>query len=188
MTEAVQTEIPGLEDLLDETKQAPYNAILKVWKSILDSTENVRKESINPAWAVKITTSYPQLCFADLPHYQTLLYDKIDQLRSALQVEIDTDEECLKVVSAEDDLQQNYNHYLNLLILWQKLVLTWELEWNCEDPDAAVDLASIADTHKMFFSNEGLVALLEQIKFEFTDEIQAMLSKELEELKKEYTS
>lgn len=188
MTEAAQTEIPGLEEIMEKAESAPYNPVLKIWQTLLSAAQNVRNESITPQWAVKVTQDYPQLSFADMPFYRDMLYNKIDLFKEVLNIEIESDDECLKVISPEEDLERNGRLYLNVLILWQKLILTWELDWNCEDPDAAVELATIADVHKMFFADNGIVALLEEIKFEMTDDKRELLTEELEELKNGYSS
>ena len=80
-------------------------------------------------------------------------------------------------------MEHNSHHYLNVLLNWQKAILTWELDWDCTSPDAAVDLAALVEVHKMFFDGTGISSLLDQIKFEFTEEHQALLAEELAALK-----
>jgi hypothetical protein len=175
-----------VEDILSEAEDTPYNPVLKVWREVLESSKEVRKERITPQWATRVIAGHSGIQFEDMPHYRDLYYDKIDQLTDVLQAEIDTDDECLKHTSIEEDGQNNNTHYLNVIIGWQKTILTWELDWDCTHVDAAIELATIADVHKMFFGDVGLASLLDQINFEFTDDAQELLFKELEDLKQNW--
>ena len=71
---------------------------------------------------------------------------------------------------------------------WQKVILSWELDWDCTSPSAAVEIASIIEVHKMFFGDTGMVTLLDQINLEFTEDMQQQLMVELEELKENWTN
>ena len=177
-----------VQDILDESPEAPYHTILQVWTSILSASDNVRKERITPQWANRVIGSHAQIHFDDMPHYRDLYYDKIDQLKDVLQAEIDSDEECLKQPTAEEDVQNNSFHYLNVIINWQKVILSWELEWDCTHIDAPLELATIIEVHKMFFDQTGLTSLLDEIKFEFTDEQRELLTAELEVMKQEWNA
>lgn len=181
--DAAEAEFPALDDATAE-----YHAILKVWRELLRPAEDVRKERVQPAWASRICSTYPQMVFSDMTVYRDLYFDRVDILRDVLVLEIGTDDECLKVSTPEEDVEQNSQHYRNLLRDWQLKILGWEMDWDCEDKDAAADLASLAEVHKMFFSQQGVTAYLDNIGFQYTEADQAELSKELEEYKeyKEY--
>lgn len=187
MTENVDAELT-VEDILAEAEDTDYHTILQVWTAVLKSSEDVRTERITPQWANRIINAHAQILFEDMPHFRDLYYDKIDQLREVLQAEIDTDDECLNYASPEEDVEHNSIHYLNVIINWQKVILSWELDWDCTHVDAPLELASIVEVHKMFFDQTGLTSLLDNIKFEFSDEHRELLTLELEEMKREWGS
>lgn len=166
----------------------PYNTLLKVWAEVIGASKSVRKERINPQWAVRVTSTHAQVFLQDMPEYRDLYYDKIDQLLEALQAEIDTDDECLNYTTVEEDLANNHAHYVNVVFSWQKLILSWELDWDCENESAAVELATIIDVHKMFFGDVGLISLFDNIGFDFSEDLQQQLFEELEELKNNWNS
>ena len=142
--EAVEEQLT-VEDILNDADKVEFHPILRVWQEILDSSKQVRQERITPQWALRVITSHPDMHFADMPDYRDLYYQSIDELAEALKVEIETDDECLKYTSAEEDAEKNTFHYLNVIIAWQKIILTWELDWDVEAPDAPVQLAVISE-------------------------------------------
>ena len=176
-----------VEDILGYAQDVPYSPILKMWREILLSSKTVRKERITPQWATRVVSTHADLSFSDMPHYRDLYYAKLDELLAGLQAELDTDEEWEAPTTPEEDAELNNLHYLNVIISWQKTILSWELGWDCEQHDAAIELATISDVHKMFFGNVGLTSLLDQIDFEFTETAQDLLRAELEEMKANWT-
>jgi hypothetical protein len=188
MTEHVEEAELTVEDILNDADKVEFHPILRVWQEILDSSKQVRQERITPRWALRVITSHPEMHFADMTDYRDLYFQSIDELAEALKVEIETDDECLKYTSAEEDAEKNTFHYLNVIIAWQKIILTWELDWDVEAPDAPVQLAVISEVHKMFFGEVGLTSLLDQINFEFTEDSQNLLRAELEELKENWAN
>lgn len=187
MTENTQEAELTVEDIL-EAEQPEYHPLIRVWSEVIASSKEVRKEKINPQWAARVTSAHRQVFYQDMPEYRDLYYDKIDQLAEALQAEVDTDDECFNYTSPEEDIEHNSVHYINILFSWQKVILSWELDWDCTSPSAAVELASIIEVHKMFFGETGLTSLLDQINFEFNEALQEQLFLELEELKQNWTN
>lgn len=187
MTENVETteEQLTVEDILDQAPE--FHPILKVWLEVLDASKTVRQERITPQWALRVVTTHTGMTFQDMPTYRDMYYQGIDELAEALRTEIDSDDECLNYTSAKEDVESNTFHYINVILSWQKIILTWELQWDVEDDQAAVELAVISDIHKMFFGEVGLTSLLDQINFEFTEDSQDLLRAELEELKQNWT-
>lgn len=187
MTENVETteEQLTVEDILDQAPE--FHPILKVWQEVLDASQQVRKEKINPQWALRVVQAHTEMTFGDMPAYRNAYYARIDQLIESLHAEIDGDDECFNATTPEEDAELNSVHYLNILFTWQKQILSWELGWDCTAPDAGVQLAAIIEVHKMFFGEVGLVSLLDQINFEFPEAVQEQLMLELEELKQNWT-
>ena len=183
MSDTTMPEFDTVQDILDEANKAPYHSILEVWREVLAPAHKERKTKITPQWANRICTMYRELAFADMLEFRDRYFDKIAELETILLVEIESDDECLNVTSPEEDVEHNNHHYLNILIDWQRAFLSWELAWDCADPDAAIELAAISEVHRMFFDQNGLTALLDQIKFEFTDDDRDLLAASLQELR-----
>jgi hypothetical protein len=168
-------------DVLD---QAPsFHTILEVWRAILTPALDEKRSRITPQWASRICQKYPGMQFADMLEFRDRYFDKIEQLLALLSAEIETDDECLNRQTEEEDAEHNAGHYISILTDWQLAVLGWEMDWDCADPCAAIELAAIAETHEMFFGQTGLTALLDQINFEFTDMHRDALSLALQSYK-----
>jgi len=183
MSEDTQQSDLTVEDILAEADTAPYHTILEVWREVLKPAAAERTVKIAPQWANRICSTYREVSFRDIPAFRDSYFDKIDELKEILDVEINSDVECFNMTSAEEDVELNSHHYLNLLIEWQKALLEWELEWDCTHPDAATDLAAISEVHRMFFDPTGLTSLLDNIQFEVTDADRDLLTTELETLR-----
>lgn len=162
-----------LAKLNDAGDVAPYNAILKVWRAILDPAEDgLLNDPITPMWANRITSSYREVNFCDMDEVKTRYYEKLLELRDLLDLEINSDEECLNVADATEDREQNAKHYVNLLLQWQLAVVGWEVNWRHDDPAAGAEIAAISEVQQMFFGSpqrQGLTAYLESINLEITD-------------------
>ena len=191
MREMAETEADFIEpaeeltvqDILDDANSAPYNSILRIWAEVLKPAEQERYKKITPQWANRICNTYRELNFADVPKFRDSYFDKILELANILDLESATDDECLNVTTPEEDVQHNTFHYLNVLIDWQKALLSWELAWDCTDECAAAELAAISEVHRMFFDQNGLTALLDQIKFVMTDDHRDLLAASLQEMR-----
>src|SRR5690242_15373030 len=139
-------------------EKATFVPVLKAWREALKPAAKDATARIEPSWASRICAQYPQLTFGDMVEFRSRYFGKIAALQAILDAEIDTDEECLNTTSPEEDVAQNAMHYKNLLTDWQLQFVEWEMAWDCADPGAAAELAAMSEVHKMFLSQEGLVA------------------------------
>jgi hypothetical protein len=162
-----------------------FHPVLQVWQRVLEPAAGEAKtEKVTPQYATRILQSYPGLTYADMVDVRDLYYGKILELSAILDAEIGTLEQPFEYFDKpEVDAEENATHYKALLTDWQKQFLTWELAWDCTSPTAAAEVAAISEVHKMFFGPTGIVAYLDNIKLEFTEDDQAALAAELEELK-----
>lgn len=183
MTDTTIPDDLTVQDILDEANAVGYHTILEVWREILKPAEGELAKKIAPQWANRIVATYQGVGFADVADFRDLYFSKIIELARILDLEIEGDDECLKFTTAEEDVKFNSHHYINVLTDWQKTFLTWELDWDTTHPDAAIELAAISEVHKMFFEQTGILGLLEQIKFEFTDADRDALAAALEDLR-----
>jgi hypothetical protein len=181
-----QQDRDDLEALNSEEDTPPYHTILESWRAVLQGSAGQEKVRPTPQWCNKLVASYNGLTYDACYALRDLLFARINKLREILEAEIDSDDECLNYTSAEEDRSENLVHYKALLLNWQLEILRWELEWDCLNPDAAADLASISEVHKMFFEpGMGLVQWLENIQLEFTESDQIDLANALNALKEE---
>lgn len=189
MTEPVESielseqDEKDIAKLLEENAEPEFHPVLEVWREVLANGPELAKEKVSPQWASKIVATYAGVAFKDMEDVQAQYFDKIAELAKILDLEIATDAECLTYRSPEVDKEENAAHYKNLLRDWQLTFLQWELDWNCRDPYAAVELAAISEVHKMFFGPTGLTAYLDNIQFEFTEQDQTDLAEALMELR-----
>lgn len=175
------TETSEQQELIDEAADAPYHTVLELWQKVLQASHTSDGvKVITPQWATRITTSYPELTFQDMPAYRDVYFERIWELLDILNAVIEEDPERLGKTSAEEDRQENGPIYLTLLLDWQKAILQWELEWDCTAAAAAIKLAAAAEVHKMFFAEQGFTALLDQIQLEFTEDVRQMFADALE--------
>lgn len=165
-------------DLLEEAAKAPYHTILEVWSKVLEPNAKLR---MTPQWANRIISTYNGLSFHDMGSFKDRFTSKVEQLADILRTVIEEDEEALKRVTSEEDATLNHHHYMTVLFAWQQAILMWELEWEWAGASAAAELAAISEVHKMFFAQEGLASLLDQIGFQFDDTDREALAAMLEE-------
>jgi hypothetical protein len=157
-------------DISEFIEGAPsFHTILEVWATILAPARKEANAHITPQWASRICGKYDQMEFRDMPEFRDRYFAKIAELEAILLDVISQDDECLNQTSAEEDVEHNSQHYIDILTQWQVAVLGWEMDWNCTEITAAAELAAISEVHIMFFGEVGLTALLDQIQFEFTD-------------------
>lgn len=177
-------EIPDdVSELTDGGHEAtPYRSLLEIWRAVIEPAAHgeMRKDPISPQWATKMVTTYPGIGFAQVSAIHHGVFDLAAELGDLLDEEIASDDECLKVTSAEEDVEQNSGHYRNMLIAWQTHLMLLELSWNPDEPGAAVDLAVLSEVQQMFLGQTGLVAHLDSIGFQYTEEDQQELAQRLQ--------
>ena len=161
-----------------------YHTILQVWREVLKNARTEQHKKVTPQWANRIVTSYRGIEFQDMNLFRNRYFTKVLVLLDILEEEIETDEQCLTYTSAEEDVQFNSNHYLHVLTNWQVQFLQWELHWDCSALDAATELASLSEVHRMFFADQALTTLLDSIGFQYTDENRTELVEQLEAVRK----
>lgn len=179
--ETVEFDVPDDASELDPPEPAQYRTLLEIWRAVLEPARgtSMRSEPIGPQWATKIVSTYPGVGFADVVDVHEGVFSMVEEMAAILDDEIATDEECLNRVNAEEDAQENAEHYRNLLAGWQVHLLTEELAWHPSDRNAAVQLAVLSEVQQMFLGQTGLVAHLDSIGFQFTEQDQEALQQKL---------
>jgi hypothetical protein len=156
-----------------------FHPILMVWREILKPARDELDSRITPQWASRIVATYRDVAYADMPTMRDRYYGKVIELLDMLNDEIATDDECLGYTTPEEDVEHNSGHYKNLLRDWQLRFLSWELDWDCTDASAGVELAAISEVHKAFFGETGVTQYLDNIRFEYTEADQSELAEAL---------
>lgn len=184
MSEQIVTD-EEIEDFIGEGPDdgPEYHTVLEVWKAVLSNAPGEAAQEVPPAWASRIVTSYPQIQYQDMERFRDLYFGLVIELANIVELEIETDDECLNNFTPEDDIEHNTWHYKNILRDWQLAVLQRELDWRCTNDTAAIELAVIGEVNKMFFGDQGFTQHLGQIKMQFDEADQAELSEALDELK-----
>lgn len=180
MTEQDLADVATLHEVPAPTEEPNFHPILEVWREVLKPAAAEAKKRVTPSWAARITAQYKQLNIQDMATFQALYFGFIAELYAILNTVIDGDAECLHAADPAEDLALNAGHYKALIFAWQSTILGWELDWDCRDEQAHIELAAISECHKMFFGEQGITAFLDQIGFRFTDEDSVELTQALE--------
>lgn len=180
---------PSTQDELDlaklhalpggELPEPTWHSVLEVWRESLRPAADEATKPITPKWASKIVSTYQGVGFADMVYFRDQYFAKIQLMLQILLDEIDTDDECLKITSPEEDVAANSQHYRNVIQAWNLELHSWELDWDTTSPHAAVDIAVITEVYHMFFGPMSLTNYLDNIKFEFTEADQEALRQAL---------
>jgi hypothetical protein len=163
----------------EATAAAPTRTLLETWRELLSSIEPSAAERMTPQTASRISAAWPQVKIQETPRYNELYHDYLTDLREILLAEIEGHPEALKRI--EKDGEENAEHYLNLLLLWQQQVAVWQHEWDAAGDEAHIELAAMADAQGFFLGATGIVNHLDSIGFEFNAEDSAALMVELEQ-------
>jgi hypothetical protein len=183
LSELDQAEVDALYSEITGGDAPSFHTILEVWREVLKPAAAEAEKKVTPQWASKMVQSYPELKFADMRALQAAYYSKLLEMLDVVVDEIATDDECLGYTTPEEDVEGNSGHYKAVLLAWQRKFLGYELAWDCTDVDAAVELAAISETHKVFFGEVGLTQFLDNIKFEFTEDDAAEIAQALEDMR-----
>lgn len=182
-TELDGVSIPDSPAELTPEEPEEYHTILEVWKAILSPARESAHDKVTPQWAARMCSKFSQLRYSDMNHFRDRYYALLAELEDTLDAVIAADDECLKVLDATEDAQHNGPHYAQILTDWQILLLGRELDWDCTDEHAAVDLAVVSEIHSILFGPTGMTALLDGIPFEYTDMHHEALALALQEFR-----
>lgn len=178
LSELDQAELDALD-----AEPPTYHTLLQVFRTVLEPAREDQTQRVGPGWASRITQTFPKIELQDMNRFRDLYFAKVLEMLDILEYIISTDDQALGRLDIESDREGNWHHYRNLLELWQAQIVTWEKNWNCEDPDAAIELGAISEVHRMFFGAEGLTAFLDNIGFQLTEADQTEMAEVLNEIK-----
>lgn len=96
-----------VDDIIAEANNAGYHTILEVWREVLRPAASEQTKRITPQWATRVIGTYHGITYADMPAFRELYFGKILHLAGILDDEIASDDECLNLTSAEEDVEQD---------------------------------------------------------------------------------
>lgn len=166
-----------------EVKTPTKRTLLESWSKLLESIDTERKGRVTPQVANRTLSAWPKLDYSDLDAYYQRYYDISDEMRQVVEHEVATHPEALKNI--EDDGEDNEEIYLNIMFGWQQVIILHEHNWDTNAPDAAIELAAIADVQTFYLGQTGMVAHLgdPNLGFSFSDEDSDALRLALQEWK-----
>lgn len=176
--EMTEQDKADLEALNAEPPQ--FHPILEVWQEVLRPAASEALKRVTPGWASTITSKHPAIKLQEMNTFRDIYFGKIEELRAILEYEIDSDPKCLQAIDAAEDREENSVHYHNLIVNWQLAIQQWEIDWDCTSVDAHLQLAAFSEVHNMFLGGGGLLAHLELIGFQFTEDDQIELAAALQ--------
>ena len=184
--ELTEQDIADLELLQEDANPGAIirQPLLVIWRELLSNIDTERNARITLAQAQKITSTWPQLEYGDVPAYLDMYYEFLQEMRGIVLAELDSDPKAEEQFG-DDDAVENRQHYINILFNWNLATSRWEKQWNTTAHNAAIGVAAIVDAHSFFLSQTGLVAHLNEIGFQFTEEDSAKLAQELAEAEAE---
>lgn len=173
-------EIPDdLSEMPEAAEPAPYRTLLELWRVLLNTSRTVPDEPVSMQWATKMVNTYPEIRYRDVEDIHVGVFALTAELADILDEIIESDDECLKKVDAQEDAEQNAHLYRRALIDWQVAFIEREARWRATDKGAARELAILSEVQQMFFGQTGLVGHLDTIGFQYTEADQEELTKAL---------
>lgn len=148
--------------------------MLETWREILSNVETMKDRRITMEDALQTLNNHPYLKLFDVPVHNATFYSFLSAAFDALNHEIESDPECLK--RAENDAEENREHYLNLIINWGKIARQREETWDVTNPSSAPMLSGHIEAASFLMGSKGLLAHLGEIDFEYDEEDAQMVN------------
>ena len=163
-------------DISSIQENLQYNALLKVFKKLLEPVKDLKTEKPTMQYCSRIIDNYTGIEFKDMDRYNEQYCDYVLEPMNILDIEIKSDDECLSVTNEEEDLEQNRAHYLNLILQWQIAMQQWSFDWDCLDKNAAIKLAAQNEAGLLVFGEKGLAGFFSSINFNLSEDEQQTIT------------
>ena len=176
-------EFPFTEEPTAPTNEpAEYHAILKVWRNMLDPTQQQRHLPPNPDWCAVLIARWPFLRFADCGVVQAEYFKIFDSVHAIIEQAALDNPEAFEVTEREDDVE-NKDIYVFLLTEFQKVLFVVQSEWAYDDPDAGAKMAALGEVQQQLLGKQGLASYLGVVGLPFTQDEQDAMNQELNEFR-----
>lgn len=162
-----------------------YNAILKVWRTMLMPENQRRERPPTPDWCAIIIARWPFLRFSDCGVVQREYFAVLDVAREILeQVYLDFPEAFDDVDSRDKDVE-NKELYVFVLKEWQRALLVIQDEWSYDDPEAGPKMAALGEAQQQLLGDKSMASYLAYIDLPFTNEEQKDMTDEMQAFRDE---
>lgn len=159
-----------------------YHSILKVWRAMLDPTQQQRHLPPSPDWCAVLVARWPFLTFADCGVVQSEYFSIFDLAHEIIEQVYRDHPEAFEVDNREDDVE-NKELYVFLLSEFQKALFVVQHAWSHTDPYAGAKMAALGEAQQQILGKDGLAAYLAVVGLPFTQEEQDVMSQELAEFR-----
>lgn len=150
---------------------AEYRTLLSTWEHLLTDAQRLAAVPVRVPVATRMLGAYLGLTFADLEPLNARYYEHVAAMLEVLQMEIAAAPEAtFQVTTAEEDGNDNRGIYKAVIYNWRLYLHEVELSWRAGSETAAIDVAVLGELTSTFFSQNGLVSLLENLMVEFSEE------------------
>lgn len=160
----------------------PYASILKVWRSMLDPTQQLRHLPPSPDWCAVMIARWSFLRFADMGVVQAEYFKIFDEAHNIIEAVYLDSPEAFEIDNREDDIE-NKDLYVFLLKEFQRALLVAQSEWSYDDPAAGAKMAALGEAQQNIVGKDGLASYLGQVGLPFTQEEQDAMNQELAEFR-----
>lgn len=142
--------------------------LLLVWVDLFNNFET-SDQKIDIDLAQNILARWPQLTYRDLPEYQRIYFRLGVMLRDVLLEVIKRHESCTSYIGEEDG-KENWSTYLDLLVQWNLALDRYDEVWTPTQKNAAAAVAASLSVRGFVFERGGVVAHLDLIGFQLSDD------------------
>ena len=180
-------------DLLGAMDQSLEMTVLAVWQNVLSNIETQAAERIEPGYATQIIRRWPTLTYKDIPAYYATFHEYLVVYRDVLDEQLRLHPDALKVVGfdagdPDSDAVVNRDIYKEIMFEWNLVTAKLEAKWDVTDPDAAAQVAAMAEAQAFVTGGTGIMQALVQPQVGFlwndTDqqELEARINEAVEAL------
>lgn len=176
------SETADLEPAKD-AEEPEYNSILKVWRAMLDPTQQQRHIAPTPDWCAILIAKWPFLRFAECGVVQREYFKIFDEMYEIVEQVYRDNPENFDIDDREKDVEENKDLYVHLLKEFQKSLFVTQSEWSHDDPEAGAKMAALGEAQQQILGKDGLASYLGVIGLPYTEDEQNAMNQELQEFR-----
>ena len=166
-----------------DAEEPEYNSILKVWRAMLDPTQQQRHIAPTPDWCAILIAKWPFLRFAECGVVQREYFKIFDEMYEIVEQVYRDNPENFDIDDREKDVEENKDLYVHLLKEFQKSLFVTQSEWSHDDPEAGAKMAALGEAQQQILGKDGLASYLGVIGLPYTEDEQNAMNQELQEFR-----
>ena len=175
-------------DLLGAMDQSLEMTVLAVWQNVLSNIESQAAERIEPGYATQIIRRWPTLTYKDIPAYYATFHEYLVVYRDVLDEQLCLHPDALKAIGfdagdPDSDAVVNRDIYKEIMFEWNLVTAKLENAWDVSDPNAAAQIAAMAEAQAFVTGGTGIMQALvqPQVGFLWSDQDQQELETRINE-------